>query len=44
MPGPMSCPDRRDPSLVTNGEKREKLRAKGQLRTGKTARKNGAAS
>lgn len=41
MPGPMSRPDRRDPSLVTNGEKREKLRAKGQLRTGKTAKQKG---
>ena len=37
MPGPMSAPNG-DRSVVTDGEKWEKLRAKGQLRTGKTAK------
>ncbi len=37
MPGPMSAPNG-DRSVVTDGEKREKLRAKGALRTGKTAK------
>lgn len=37
MPGPMSAPNG-DRTLVTDPKKREKLRAKGALRTGKTAK------
>ena len=38
MPGPMSAPNG-DQSLVTDAQKRDTLRAKGQLRTGKTKAK-----
>lgn len=39
MPGPMSAPNG-DKTLVTDVKKRDLLRDKGQLRTGKTEKKS----
>ena len=40
MPGPMSAPNG-DRTLVTDAKKRDTLRDKGKLRTGKTAKAKG---